>query len=274
MRCRRVRNLLVVLAWLFCLPTFAAPPEIAWFARPVDALLPLIPNRAVLAFGEFHEIEGKGKAISALVHFRDELLPALLPQLSDLVVETWVTTGRCGTAETSAVAQVQETTQRPETTENEIVTLLRRAKEGGTRPHVLEIDCHDYASLTDSSTSQIDYVKLLGLVTRALERTTVAALSHAAPGRAVAIYGGALHNDVFPRKELAAFSFAKAMKRKTKGRYLEVDLYVPEYIEHDDFITQQPWYRRYVKALQPGQIARVRRNADSYILVFPRNAVQ
>src|SRR4051794_738159 len=99
----------------------AAPAEIELFDDPFAAISGLVPGRAIVAFGEFHQIIGQGEAPSALTHFGGELLAPLLPHMADLIVETWVTTGRCGQAETSAVEQVQATTQRPEATESEIV---------------------------------------------------------------------------------------------------------------------------------------------------------
>src|SRR5688572_12523319 len=273
-RVRATAVCLLASAVIFCpRPAAAAPTAIALFDDAAAAVTPLLPGRAIVAFGEFHEIAGQGQATSALAHFRDELLAALLPAMSDLVVETWATTGRCGGAETRAVTEVQETIKRPESTESEIVGVLRRAKAGGARPHVLEIDCHEYESLTDRTTGKVDYVRLLTIVTEALRRTTLAALGTpgpAPPKKAVVVYGGALHNDVFPRKELAAFSFARDLGKRTRGRYLEIDLYVPEYIERDEWITKQPWYPRYVAAARPGKVTRVRRSGDSYIVVFPR----
>ncbi len=249
---------------------WGAPRHVEVFADPWAALAPLVGKRQVIAFGEFHEIAGKSTARSALAHFHTEILAPLLAHASDLVVETWVTTGRCGAEEKAVVAQVEQTTQRPATTEDEIVTVLKQAKAGGVAPHVLDIDCHEYQTLTDKETGKVDYVRLLTLVTEGLEKQVVRAL--ATPLRdgtkAVIVYGGALHNDVFPRKELAAFTFAKPMARRTRGRYLELDLYVPEYIAGDKDLVAQPWYGRYLAARKPGHVTRIRRSASSYILVF------
>jgi hypothetical protein len=252
----------------------AAPPEVEEFADPWSALKGLIGKRQVIAFGEFHEITGKSTARSALSRFHAEILGSLVAHASDLVVETWVTTGKCGDEEKQVVAQVEQTTQRPATTEDEIVTVLKQAKAAGVTPHVLEIDCKEYQSLTDTETGKVDYVRLLTLVTAGLQKQVLRAL--ATPlrdvAKAVVVYGGALHNDVFPRKELAAFSFAKELAKRTRDRYLEIDLYVPEYIEHDEDLTKQTWYPRYLKARKPGKVTRVRRSDSSYILVFPASS--
>ena len=253
----------------------AAPREIESFDDPSAALAELVKRPRVIAFGEFHELKDSKKTLSALAHFHQHILAALLPLASDLIVETWVTTGSCGEQEKAVVAQVEKTTQRPATTEDEIVTVMKQAKAAGVAPHMLEIDCHAYQGLTDPETGKVDYIRLLTLVTAGLERKIVAALAAgktAKSDKRVLVYGGALHNDVFPRKELAAYSFARAIAKETRGRYLEVDLYVPEYIEADKDITAQAWYPRYLRAAKPGKVVRVRRSRGSYILVFPRAA--
>ena len=251
----------------------AAPREIEIFDDPGAALADIVDKPRVIAFGEFHELNDSKKTRSALAHFHQEILASLIPLSGDLIVETWVTTGSCGEQEKSVVAQVEKTTQRPATTEDEIVTVMKQAKAGGVQPHMLEIDCHAYQGLTDPETGKVDYIRLLTLVTEGLQKKIVAALAAAKTKKSdkrVLVYGGALHNDVFPRKELAAYSFARAIGKRTSGRYLEVDLYVPEYIEADKDITAQAWYPRYMAAMKPGKVVRVRRSRGSYILVFPR----
>lgn len=271
-RLRSLTSAWTLLALLLLASSAEAAPEVVeTFPDAFAALRDLLGKRRVIAFGELHEIAGKSDARSSLARFHTELLGPLLPFASDLIVETWVTTGSCGETEKKVVAEVENSTQRPATTENEIITVLKQAKAGGVAPHMLEIDCHDYAALTDAKTGEVDYEKLLSLVTRGLERQMNAALARSPKSdKAVLVYGGALHNDVFPRRELAAYSFARTMTKRTRGRYLEIDLYVPEYIEHDDRLTAEAWYGRYQRAAQPGRVVRVRRSDDSYIFVFPR----
>ena len=42
-----------------------------------------------------------------------------------------------------------KTTQRPETTEDEVTTLLDRTFKMGVKNHILLIDCDDYRSMLD-----------------------------------------------------------------------------------------------------------------------------
>jgi hypothetical protein len=93
----------------------------------------------------------------------------------------------------------------------------------------------------------------------------------ARPGsKLVVSYGGALHNDREPATELAPYSFGPAVAQAVDDRYLEIDLYVPEYIAKDKSILAQPWYQQYRTAYQPRRTMVVKRGPGSYALIFPR----
>jgi hypothetical protein len=238
-------------------------------AALVEKLLSHKPR--VIAFGEYHQVEGGAKVASAVKRFGDQMLATVAPSASDLVVETWVTEGKCGETETKAVAKVEESIKRPEATESELVTLIKRAKAAGVQPHILTLSCDEYESIQPDG-GEIDYVKLLGVVTAQLKKGIDQALVKAPKQKTVVVYGGALHNDLYPRKkELGIFSFAKAVKKQVGGRYLEVDLYVPEYIEHDKEIPKEKWYGQWraQQAAHGGEPALVERGPLSYIVIFP-----
>ncbi len=118
-----------------------------------DSLLVRAPT--VLAVGEYHEVEGMPKVKSAVRRFTEQLLPALKGRAGALVVETWMTTGRCGKAEAKAVKAVEKTTRRPETTEDEVTTLLGRAYDLGFANHILTVTCDEYAKMVEPS-GQLD----------------------------------------------------------------------------------------------------------------------
>jgi hypothetical protein len=230
------------------------------------------------------------------------------------------------------VAKVEKTTERPQNTENELVTLVKQAKAAGVQPHILRLSCDDYKSMLGAD-GQVDFEKLLGLLTTLLHKKIAgiatarsaaanqaggaaekdAAASPAAapaataapataptgsaasppgaapPGappaspatsttpvvpvagdRLILVYGGGLHNDLLPRTELAAYTFGPQVRDEQAGRYLEVDLYVPEYIERDPNMNKEPWFQLYKKRVRPGQTVVIRRMQGSYIIVFPR----
>src|SRR5437773_32913 len=70
--------------------TGAAPPALQPFDSPAAALQSLLSQKPrVIAFGEYHEIEGAARVRSSLDHFLAELFPSLTSLASDLILETW-----------------------------------------------------------------------------------------------------------------------------------------------------------------------------------------
>ena len=244
------------------------PPAAAYPSAAAAMRALLVGNPRVVAFGEYHQQKKTAKIPSALGHFTREILPALgAAGATDLVAETWITTGSCGEAERESVAQVDKATQRPARTENEVVALLRRAKAMGIQPRILQVACKDYQAMFASG--QVDFDRLLRLTRDQLETQIRAALQR--PGsRLVVSYGGALHNDLHRPPHLAPYAFGEAVASTVDGKYLEIDLYVPEYIEKDASVRREPWYERYRRAYRPKLIIVIQRTPGSYALVFPR----
>jgi hypothetical protein len=255
--------------------------------KPVAAQLPSVAeaieaatrgrDAIAIGFGELHQVVETAGIPSSLRRFTADVLPALAPRASDLIVETWVADGRCGEREASVVADVERTTQRPETTESEIVALLRRAKESGVRPHILRVSCVDYERLAAGAAGRaagVDYQRMLALTEAKLEqeiRAVLAARAGADAAKLVLVYGGALHNDLHPDRLLAPFSYGPAIFRATAGRYVEVDLYVPEYLERNAAMHAEPWYPVWQASLReaPTAVHLIRRSPASAIIILP-----
>jgi hypothetical protein len=256
-------------------PPAAVPPpvEARAPAAAVAGLLDLAGHPGgVVAFGELHQTRATAKVRSALSRFTDELLPVVAPHAAHLIVETWVTAGRCGESEARVTEQVERTTERPPETENEIVRLLRRAKELGVAPHVLEIGCDEYRVLAGGA--RLDFEKLLTITNAHLERAIRQALALPRPGGRplVVVYGGALHNDLYPDPSLARFSFGRGIYALTRGAYTEVDLYVPALIDALPSLRTEPWYRPWKKlSRRDDGAALVRRSARSAIVIWGRD---
>jgi hypothetical protein len=251
-------------------------PRAERFASPGAAVAVALAQAAggVVAFGELHQTNATVKIPSALHRFTEEIFPGIAGRFSHLVVETWMTTGRCGEAERAVTADVQRTTERPAQTETEIETLLRVAHDHGVAPRILSIGCADYQAMRGGEGGAVDYDRTLRVTAGALETAIVRALraSGAPPGaapRLVGVYGGALHNDLHPDPELAAYSFVPGILGATLGRYVEVDLVVPEYAASSAAVRAQTWWRSYLRARRPGATVLVRRDARSFVLVFP-----
>lgn len=290
--CRLAASCLLAIAWGGA-PVFAAPPsvpaaadaasapQLAFYSSLPHALTTILGEAErdgglrIIAFGEYHQSNAqakKGAPVPALRRFSGEMFASLAPRSSDLVLETWITDGSCGKQETTAVAKVEKTTDRPPATESDLVTLVKQAKTQGVAPHILKLSCDDYKSILDPK-GQVDFEKLLGLLTKLLhDKATGIADRRGVAGESklILMYGGALHNDLLPRPELAPYTFGPSLRDHFKGRYLEVDLYVPEYIERDAHIPKEPWFALYRKRVKPGQTAVIKRAAGSYILVFSR----
>jgi hypothetical protein len=252
-------------------------PSLRVFDSPAEALAAVMAEKPrVLGIGEYHEIENGPKAPSALHHLLvDGMFDGVAPRASHLVLETWVTEGRCGKKEKQVAKKVEEDTERPDTTEDELVTLIKKARAAGVQPGILTVSCVEYLTMIDAK-GEIDYVRLLALITDHLEREIRAALDEdkarngkAGKDRVVLVYGGALHNDYYPRKELADYSYARAIRKATGEHYVEVDLYVPEFIARDSTIPTEPWYKL-VDTIPAGKTGLVQRGPHSYILLFAR----
>ena len=226
----------------------------------------------VVAFGELHQTTATAGIESALRRFTHAIWPDIAGRFSQLVVETWMTTGRCGEAERAVTADVEKTTERPAHTESEIETLLRDAHDRGVRPHILSIACADYEAMYGGGAG-VDYDRTLRVTAGALETAIGRALRVAATGsaqaRLVGVYGGALHNDLYPDPELRAYSFAPAVLRATLGQYVEIDLVVPAYAAGSPAVRAQSWWRVYEKTRRRGAAVLIRRSSRSFVIVFP-----
>jgi hypothetical protein len=260
-------------------------PRHVTFPGAGPALAHVLADRPrVVGFGEYHQRVGGPAVPSALKRFTEQMLPVLATQATDLVVETWVTDGTCGAAEKKVVANVKKTTERPKATENEIVTLALRARAARVQPHALKVGCADYQRMLGGK--NVDYVKLLEFIGRQLRDTALGAMAErarpaatsrdggapaSAPAgppdarRLVALYGGALHNDLYPAAGLEAWSYAADLAKH--GRYVEVDLYVPEYVAGDERLAKEPWYPLLERA-GPDRVLLIEREKNSYILVL------
>lgn len=251
------------------------PPTVEHFASAPMALEKILaPKVRVVAFGEYHQTQSTKSIRSSLSRFIDELLPIVARYTSDLVVETWVADGKCGQREATVVEDVKTATERPPETENQIVTLLRRAQAAGTSPHILSMSCEDYQRVTARS-GATDFVQMLTLTRERLQTEVARWLARPSvkPDRpdatAVAVYGGALHNDLYPVPADRPYAFGRALFAESRGDYLEIDLFVPEYIRTDKLMATKPWFGLFEEHIKAGDALLIRRSARSYVLIFP-----
>ena len=82
------------------------------------------------------------------------------------------------------------------------------------------------------------------------------------------MYGGALHNDRFPDKAVAEWSYAAAVDAATQNHFVEIDLIVPELAAGDEVAKKQPWYPLVENA--DARFAVFARDERSFVVVFPK----
>ena len=261
------------------IPAAASDPRGVKAASAHAAIATLLADAGgVIAFGELHQTRATAKVHSSLARFTDEILPAVAPYASHLIVETWITRGTCGQEEKHVTEEVARTTERPVETESEIMKLLRRAKELGVAPHVLDVGCDEYKVLAGQGgpSGAVDYDKLLTITNQHLQRAIgQGLLLPRVPGRPlVVVYGGALHNDLFPDPALAKYTFGRAVHAATRGAYREVDLYVPEMVDTTPALKTEPWYRAWQRAGGGASDVVIARSARSTIVIFRRGRAQ
>lgn len=237
-----------------------ATPEAAF--RHVLAREPL-----VLGIGESHAPADKGVP-SSTERFTTALLPLVAPKASDVVVELWAPDARC-TKAVKAVASAQRPVieAQAETNQNEYVVLGTRAKEAGMTPWLLRPTCADFDQIADAGADAIG--TMLGLVKR-LTQEKVTQLHQRSPEKIVIAYGGALHNDLDPPAATRDYSFGPELDRLVAGRYVELDLIVPEFVKPTPSWQKLPWYASFEADTDRDRTTLYRTGERSFVLVFAR----
>ncbi len=84
----------------------------------------------------------------------------------------------------------------------------------------------------------------------------------------VVAYGGAMHNDLAPRKGREAWSFGPRLQTKAGGKYVELDLIVPEFVGDGEVWKTQPWYGHFRRDLQGSKTILFTVRPGTYTLIF------
>ncbi len=246
------------------------------FDKPQDALLTVLDEQPeVLSVGEAHAQKG-AKVASSARRFTTTLLPLLHGRASDLLVELMMPPKGCK-AKTQAVRQKQKvvTSKQAPQDQNEYVQMGNAAHALGIVPDLLRPTCADMDAVNDAGADAI--VASLSLIARltATQSEAMVARDRAAAsgaGKVVVTYGGALHNDLAPPPERAAWAFGPKLAEYTHGRYAELDTYVPEFIEPTDSWKKMEWYAHYDGAKLGGKAVLFRPRPHEYVLIYPRSS--
>ncbi len=217
----------------------------------------------VIGIGETHAQKDKeGPSTTKL--FTDELLPKLEGKSKHLILELWVANGSCGKREKEVATKQKEVTQnQADTNQNEFVTLGNVAKAMGIEPHVLMPSCDEYAAILDAGAGDID--QMLTVIGR-LSADRIERAARKDPGKIVVAYGGAMHNDLFPRAGREAWSYGPRIATLTANKYVELDLIKPAAIGDSPAWKEQPWYAAFHPEHQGQKAVLMTVKPGSYVL--------
>lgn len=244
-------------------------PHYSTHSSVADAFTTLLKkyHPQIIGIGEVHQKNATKKIPSALHRFNRDIVALLAKEYQHVIFETWMTYGTCGKVEKRVVKKVEKTIDRPQQTESELVKTIKHVKKLKMKPHILKLHCKDYQQIYQKK--EIDYDALLKTITTHLQSKAEELLKSDSNTSALVLYGGALHNDLYPDKDLSMFSYAKALSKKVGGRFLEVDFYVPEYIEKDKSLSKYPW-SVFIERATTKEVVLIERGPKSYILILKR----
>jgi hypothetical protein len=247
------------------LDCLAFPTPRAAFSRA------LAENPRLIALGEAHAQKDAPKVKSTTRRFAEELLPELAGRASDLVIELLTTNGSCGKAVEKDVAERQKPVTDPQaaTNQNQYVALGTAAKSLGIAPHALVPECDELRAVTQAGGGDIE--RMLVLIADATVRETDKLVAAGNPERAIVLYGGALHNDLEPRAGRESWSYGPRLAKRVDGRYVEIDLVVPEFVKPTPVWQSFPWYSAFASLGEGAETVLYRTSPASYVLVFPRS---
>jgi hypothetical protein len=238
--------------------------EVPDTASAIAAILAENPAPRVYAIGEYHQSRDAIAKTSPLAHFTQEIIGLIEPRAHHLVVEAWLD-------DACQADQLQRdlaaATARPGTTQMELLRLVRRSRLGHLEPHGLPMTCIEHDAVLDAR-HHVDFLLLLEVITDKLHDTTAALLA-SDPDHAVIVYGGALHNDLYPRWLFDDLSYAKPLARELgPGAVLEIDLVVPEVVAGMQMIRDEPWFPLLGRA-SPSRVIVWQRGPSSYVVILP-----
>ncbi len=225
----------------------------------------------VVAVGEAHAQKGTEHIATATARFTEALLPMLAESKSDLVLELIVPDPACKQTTAQVEKQVEKpvTESQASTNKSEFVVLAEKAQALGMRPHVLRPTCRELEEVAKAGDDAV--LKTLSLIAflsddmarRILERNVKTSVD-----KGVVLYGGAMHNDLAPAEGRESFSFGPSLSKQVAGKYVEIDLIVPEYIKDNDTWRKLAWYPHYDVAKLGERTTLFATGPNSYTLIF------
>jgi hypothetical protein len=147
------------------------------------------------------------------------------------------------------------------------------ARALGIVPDLLRPSCNDFDAVTKATgaASVPVMLEMIARLTTSQVKGLLARSDHDAE-KAIVVYGGALHGDPDPPPARAAWSFAAELAPVVKGRYVAVQLFVPEYITDDDSWKSFVWYEHFEKRAHPEKVTMFHPRPDAYVIIFAASA--
>jgi hypothetical protein len=230
----------------------------------MGAILDEVSGTHVYAIGEYHPTRSSVARTSPLARFTGDIVEMLEPRAQHLIVEAWLD-DTCRTQDTDAIQmQVMRVTNRAPAQATDLQALLAASKTMKIQTHGLPMTCIEHASVLDAQ-GKVDFLRLLLLVTEKLNDTTRAMV---ASGRDVIVYGGALHNDLYPQWPLEELSYAAPLAQQLGGGVLEIDLVVPEIVAPMQMVRREGWFPLLGRAA-PDRVIVWNRGPNSYVVILP-----
>jgi hypothetical protein len=240
------------------------------FATPQAAFEHVLRNEPrVLAIGEAHAQAGTTGIRSSTRRFAEQLLPLVSGKAKHIVIELLLANCKPKTVERAAQVQAPVTEHQAKSNQNEFLTLGKYAQRLGVEPQALTPDCKEYESVIAAGEDGVG--RLLSLVAQKTESSVEALLAR--PGtdsELILTYGGALHNDLSPRPGQESWSFGPKLALATGGRYVELDLIVPEFVKDTEAWRGLPWFRAFDREHLTGETLLYRPAPNSFALIFPK----
>jgi hypothetical protein len=233
------------------------------FATTQDAMTAILgenPVPRVYAIGEYHQTRDAIAATSSLARFTREIIGMLEPHAQHLIVESWLDASCWGGKD-----PVNAALAKPDGVKMDVLRLVTRTNQMHMQAHTLPMTCIEYDSVVDLG-GHVNFLLLLEMITDKLADSTRALLADGTSS--VIVYGGALHNDLYPHWPLEQLSYARPLAQELGGHVLEIDLVVPEVVAPMEMIRAEPWFPLLGRA-SPGRVLVWERGPASYVVILP-----
>lgn len=215
----------------------------------------------VYAVGEYHPTSKTATVKSPLAHFAS-MVDVIAPRAQHIVLESWLDDG-CSAAK-QVDAQVAAAIDRPATGASTMDAFIMKGAKENLVAHGLTVTCLEQSTILDGR-GRVDFLSLLQLIT---EKLGDAAASFVSDDRAVIVYGGALHNDLYPRWQLDSLSYAVDLDKKLGGGVVEIDLVVPEIIAPMAMVRAEGWFPLIGRSA-PNVAMVWQRGPHSFVIILP-----